>query len=357
MKKHWFVTAAFFAIFSLPTQPALAISPAEDFQMPTEINSALSDQPQVSLEGEPASQEDQERDQEVNQIRDLLKADELNRTNAIRDSLREENLADLAAGHEDLELAMEEKNVDLHLGKNLTDMHGNRVRMEEYVLRPAPNQVQLLNLTMREQRLDYIKYLATFNTTVPQSTRGLWRKEFGRTAPDVYLTQEDLTYSNLSDSIALSEKFFDPQFDALLMRWVLPAREGTMRVNQILKWGKERNTPTQTTWTDVPGAVGVDTYKITPLNHNLFAWQHVWTWKDGTQTVLETQLIDSQGMVKSLTSWSDLIYWLGHLSDLVFNSYAEWIWTATEFGTRNIDTVSQFTVLIRFLVNDDRGWR
>lgn len=63
--------------------------------------------------------------------------------------------------------AIEAKNAIYQQGKAIIDVNGNRVRIEEYIIRPAPNQFKLVVLNERENRFDYFYYKGTFNTVLP----------------------------------------------------------------------------------------------------------------------------------------------------------------------------------------------
>lgn len=63
--------------------------------------------------------------------------------------------------------ALEAKNSVYQQGKAIIDVHGNRVRIEEYIIRPADNQFKLVVLNDRVDRFDYFYYKGTFNTTLP----------------------------------------------------------------------------------------------------------------------------------------------------------------------------------------------
>ncbi|MDD4003622.1 MAG: FecR family protein [Elusimicrobiaceae bacterium] len=52
-------------------------------------------------------------------------------------------------------------------GKVMVDVSGQRVRLEQYIMRPAPNQFKLVSLNDRPGRFDYFYYLGTFNTNLP----------------------------------------------------------------------------------------------------------------------------------------------------------------------------------------------
>ncbi|NTV51824.1 MAG: hypothetical protein HGA76_02250 [Candidatus Firestonebacteria bacterium] len=334
---------------SLLALPAFAISPYADLNRPTQVRSTFAEQHLVREATNPENPE-MTRDEEVQAIQAALKADELDRKNTMRDALRQENLEDRVKGHSDLELALAEKNIDLHLGKALVDMNGNRVRMEEYVLRPAANQVQFINLTMRDQRLDYINYTATFNDILPRNTSGLWHKDFGKTRPSVYLTDETETFSNLTDAVVLNTQYFNPTLDTLTRHYLLPVRQNSLSVNSAMKYGTQRAVPTDD-FSEIPGAVGAAGFKQELINHNFLARRTTFLWKDGTETSLETYLIDAEGGIQTLdpASIKDWIYWFSHAGELVFNSYTEAVWRSTEFEGRTIDNVSQFLTLTTFL--------
>jgi len=329
--------------------PVLAISPFADFNTPTQIKATFQEQ-QPLAKAATTPDQDTSRDQDVKAIQNLLKADELDRQNTMRDALREENLEDKVQGNKDLELALTEKNVDLHLGKALVDMHGNRVRMEEYVVRPAANQVEFLNLTMRDKRLDYITYVATFSGIVPHNTNGLWHKTFGDAAPSIYLTQETETFSNMDDSVVLDTQYFTPTLDSLTQHYLLPISQNSITINQILKYGTIRAHPTDA-FSEMPGDVGIASFKQELVNNNYLANRTTLGWKDGTQTTFETYLIDEKGGIRTLdpNNLADRLYWIQNAGELVFNSYTEAIWNATEFQGRSIDVVSQFLTLTTYL--------
>ncbi|OGS27315.1 MAG: hypothetical protein A2297_00520 [Elusimicrobia bacterium RIFOXYB2_FULL_48_7] len=52
-------------------------------------------------------------------------------------------------------------------GKSLTDVHGNRVRLEQYILVPQPNQIEFLTYTKRDTGVDTLKAVYTLNKDIP----------------------------------------------------------------------------------------------------------------------------------------------------------------------------------------------
>lgn len=76
----------------------------------------------------------------------------------------------------------ETKETDSATGRTLKDIHGNLVRIEQYLLRPQPDTVQFINITKRSDykysgnmnvsgtgaRLDSIEFKAKFNREMPE---------------------------------------------------------------------------------------------------------------------------------------------------------------------------------------------
>ncbi len=83
----------------------------------------------------------------------------------------------------DLKHINEHMKADIHLGKTMTDVHGNRVRIEEFMFRPNPRQVDLLSVTLRDGRLDYLRGENIFKYNLPKDPtwkqwKLLWQKEW-----------------------------------------------------------------------------------------------------------------------------------------------------------------------------------
>ncbi len=83
----------------------------------------------------------------------------------------------------DLKHINEHMKADVHLGKTMTDVHGNRVRIEEFMFRPNPRQVDLLSVTLRDGRLDYLRGENIFKYNLPKDPtwkqwKLLWQKEW-----------------------------------------------------------------------------------------------------------------------------------------------------------------------------------
>ncbi|MCX5794334.1 MAG: FecR family protein [Elusimicrobia bacterium] len=99
--------------------------------------------------------------------------------------------------------AFESMNAVYKEGKAIIDVGGNRVRIEEYIVRPAADQFKLVVLNEREQRFDYFYYKGTFNTTLPDDLSIALRQLPGCIgAPcGYYLKDYETGRSNTQDSM------------------------------------------------------------------------------------------------------------------------------------------------------------
>jgi len=99
--------------------------------------------------------------------------------------------------------AREIKLAEFQQGKAVVDVSGNRVRIEEYILRPRADRFKLVILNERENRFDYFYYQGTFNKALPDDLRVALRQLGGSvdSAPDYFLTEFESGRSNTIDSI------------------------------------------------------------------------------------------------------------------------------------------------------------
>lgn len=92
----------------------------------------------------------------------------------------------------------------LMAGDALVNAEGDRVRVESYVLRPAPDEFELVTLNgSRENGLSYFSYLGTLNTTVPAELAPVLQQLSGTAGvePTWYLTAYTAVESNFVDSV------------------------------------------------------------------------------------------------------------------------------------------------------------
>ncbi|MBN2755192.1 MAG: FecR domain-containing protein [Candidatus Goldbacteria bacterium] len=126
-----------------------------------------------------------------------------------KNKLRGEMNSALKHSWEDLRFVNGEMKADLHLGKNMTDVKGRRVRIEEYVFRPTPNQVDLLSITLRDDRIDYLRAMNMFNTPLPKIIpASAWQKAWvSIDMPKFYRTQERVVISNTEHRVETMLKY------------------------------------------------------------------------------------------------------------------------------------------------------
>jgi hypothetical protein len=112
----------------------------------------------------------------------------------------------MAAAAEEMRLA------EYQEGKTLIDVNGQRVRLQEYIIRkpkelPAADQdkaFKLVALNERDDRFDYFYYRGVFNTALPDDLSVALSDingKLGTTAPTYFLTAYEQGQSNTRDSI------------------------------------------------------------------------------------------------------------------------------------------------------------
>jgi hypothetical protein len=98
----------------------------------------------------------------------------------------------------------EMQSAEYQMRKTAIDAFGNRVRMEEYTIRPADNQFKYVVLNTRGDRFDFGKILFTFNTALPtdlsEATANMISAS-GTSAPQWQLTDMNSVMSNTLDKV------------------------------------------------------------------------------------------------------------------------------------------------------------
>jgi hypothetical protein len=99
--------------------------------------------------------------------------------------------------------AEESKLSEFQEGKALIDVNGNRVRIEEYIIRPAADKFKLVVLNEREDRFDYFFYQGTFNQALPTDMSVALRQITGciDAACNYFLTSYRTGRSNTQDNM------------------------------------------------------------------------------------------------------------------------------------------------------------
>ena len=112
---------------------------------------------------------------------------------------------DLRMSKEEVQAAAaeESKLSEYQEGKALIDVNGNRVRVEEYIVRPAADQFKLVVLNERQDRFDYFFYQGTFNQALPTDMSAALRQIPGciNVACDYFLKSYRTGRSNTQDAM------------------------------------------------------------------------------------------------------------------------------------------------------------
>jgi hypothetical protein len=112
---------------------------------------------------------------------------------------------DLRMSKEEVQAAAaeESKLSEFQEGKALIDVNGNRVRIEEYIVRPAANEFKLVVLNEREARFDYFFYHGFFAQALPADMSVALRQLGGcvDNACAYYMTEYKTGRSNTQDSM------------------------------------------------------------------------------------------------------------------------------------------------------------
>lgn len=146
-----------------------------------------------------------------------------NVSNEIKNRLerRAKNELARARGHaaKDLRHITGEMKADIHLGKSMTDRHGNRIRIEEFIFRPkntdgTSRQVDLLSVTLRDNRLDYMRSENIFVNDIPENLSRLqwldmWKQEWNYRAeqPWNHLAEQRIKLSNTTDWVFIGTAY------------------------------------------------------------------------------------------------------------------------------------------------------
>ncbi|MBI5623886.1 MAG: FecR domain-containing protein [Elusimicrobia bacterium] len=122
---------------------------------------------------------------------------------ARREAAKREVGLDMSKEEVQAAAALEQKNAIYQQGKAIVDVNGNRVRIEEYIVRSRPDEFKLVVLNSRVDRFDYFYYRGTFNKALPDDISVALRQLPGcvGSACDYFLTDYDTGRSNTQDTM------------------------------------------------------------------------------------------------------------------------------------------------------------
>lgn len=308
----------------------------------------------------------------------LGKAQSLSGSNQRQDQDRKQQLrsqvalgmgrdAVMAAAAEEMKLA------EYQQGKTLIDVNGNRVRLQQYILRPRDDQFKLVVLNDRDSRFDYFFYQGTFNKTLPEDlSLALKTMNGGPVLPEWYMTSYATGRSNTVDTIAelasgghpvdvnnnaVSSDNVSAYFDADLNRYVNVSGSSYYKVlydnysiafnNKVLtSWsGSNIQSMNDATFSYIGGNAGytiVSDFPDSTLIHHRIRE----AWGDGTTVTWDNYIIDNEGNVAKVSDFDNAIAGNAFREKLLNFNYEQVI-TSSLFGDRSIDLVVEPKVLIQ----------
>lgn len=280
--------------------------------------------------------------------------------------------------------AREIKLAEYQQGKALIDVNGYRVRLEQYILRPQPDQFKLVVLNERQHRFDYFYYLGTFNTSLPTDLSAALGQLGGSldNPPDYYLTSFETGRSNTIDSLKEIAQgghpidvnsnadvnddvtsFFDSAADQYIdvtgrsVYQTLFDRYG-FYVNDKLKYGwtgTNLKTYSNRTWATTNDPItGAALAVALPVRDVVSSFpesgsvhQQVYeSYTDGTSITWDNYIISDEGTVASTDDFDGITSGSDFRERLLLWNYEQVI-TATEFEGRTIDLVVAPKILIQ----------
>lgn len=120
-----------------------------------------------------------------------------------RSAMRQEMTRDMSRQQIQASAVRELRLADYQQGKSVINVFGQVVRVEEYIIRPTPDQFKLVVLNSAKNSFNYFSYLGTFNTTLPTDLSIALSQLSGTVGapPTYYLTSFQTARSNTIDSI------------------------------------------------------------------------------------------------------------------------------------------------------------
>lgn len=278
----------------------------------------------------------------------------------------------LAAAAEEIKLA------EYQQGKALIDAFGNRVQLEEYVMRPAADQFKLVVLNKREDRFDYFFYKGTFNTTLPTDL-SLALRQLGGTpqTPAWYLTSYQTGRSNTIDSVEENASGGHPvdvngnldttddvssYFDSASDKYV--SVTGSFYKNLFDYYSIKYNGTQTYAW--APNSPNVQSYLSSDITTSIYGGNSSYTidssFPDGTflhdriketygsagdeYTQYDNYIIDNDGNVASVNDFTGVTSGPQYREALLKWNFQQVI-TSSFFGGRKIDLVVEPKILIQ----------
>jgi len=269
---------------------------------------------------------------------------------AAREESRREIFQEISREEVLARAANEIKLAEYQNGKALIDASGNRVRLEEYIVRTQPREFKYVVLNTREDRFDFGKILFTFNDTLPGdltlATRTMFESK-SAVKPQWWLTDVLSVMSNSVDQVNEEASGGDMYADnaARPSKWTHGFQNYTFSVNNKTWWkfvdSNGNGTPQagELFYYDLNGNA-LSSYASTfsmPSGETAFHFYQTNTYGADQWITAEDYIIDDNGRIVSLGSLQNLS--ASQLNKQAYESNFERVYTASVFGGRKIDLV------------------
>lgn len=241
--------------------------------------------------------------------------------------------------------------------KTAVDARGNRVRMEEYTIRPAANQFKYVVLNTRDNRFDFGKILFTFNAALPadlsQATANMISSP-GSAAPAWYLTDMNSVMSNTTDKVTedasggtmvFNSSLSDPRYNLIFANYAFyaagPAEANLNGGLGKLLWSKVNfNVPnnTQASITYLGNAAPV-MESSNPDGDSVFHSYSKNTYSDATWIAAEDWTLFNDGKTLSTGDFNRGLRSGNSVDEVTDQLNFQRVYTSSLFGGRTIDVM------------------
>lgn len=187
---------------------------------PDQQGTRLDEQEEEKTEEEEDTDEDVEEEAEAEEeMEDVKQSFKEELRQEMREAVQEIKV-EIAAVHDTIE---DQKDTDSSTGRTLRDVHGNLVRIEQYLLRPSNDTIQFINITKRSDykykgrmkvqstgsRLDSVEFKAKFNMNLPEKISNWigFFEDIDDKDLDFYPKEIFMKVSNQTDIMEMSAKW------------------------------------------------------------------------------------------------------------------------------------------------------
>ncbi|MGM0441818.1 MAG: FecR family protein [Elusimicrobiota bacterium] len=274
----------------------------------------------------------------------------------IREEVRREMFKEITREAVLSRAAEEIKKAEYENGKVMTDVHGNRVRLEEYIVRPKENEFKYVVLNHRENRFDFGKINFVFDSSLPENLNRATENMFYAETPEKpewVLTDLTSVISNTKDRVNEvgtggdmlqdSEDNWHHYFENFSFSVKgAEKQEKTLWTREIYGGYSDANYEDLTVeYSYYLDSGEPDSISERPSGEDTFHFYNKDTYADGTWISTDDYFINDEGDIQTTRDITD------SFSSKMDGSFAEYLaglnferkYESSEFGDRDIDLV------------------